>query len=204
MNLEVNLVKTASIDSKLSRLLVRNRYRVENDTEALDSIVKFIADNISTFTASLTDQRFVTQLENLKNITITDLDCLRYVLATKGLDLWYHYVADVEANPDEVPAGSFEYNVLDRSNMTSSFIPFCTKVTQIQESSRLTDLYSKLVDIYGLFSGKIFAGMKNPVQSIVDSMKGDEDVLGSVPTSKSTYANSIFDFLKKDIRVITN
>lgn len=204
MNLEVNLVKVDTIDSKLSKLLARNRFLVENDTQALDSIVKFIADNASTFNAALTDQRLVAQLQNLSSLTITDLDCLRYILSSKGIDIWYFYVSDVEVDQTDIPTGIFEYNVVDTSNMMSAFIPFSTKITQAQTENKLTTLYDKIIDMYGLFSGKLFSGINNPIKVMVDSMKGDEEILGTVPTTKSTYCNSIFDFLKKDIKVITN
>lgn len=204
MNLEVNLVKVDTIDSKLSKLLARNRFLVENDTQALDSIVKFIADNASTFNAALTDQRLVAQLQDLSSLTITDLDCLRYILSSKGIDIWYFYVSDVEVDQTDIPTGIFEYNVVDTSNMMSAFIPFSTKITQAQTENKLTTLYDKIIDMYGLFSGKLFSGINNPIKVMVDSMKGDEEILGTVPTTKSTYCNSIFDFLKKDIKVITN
>lgn len=205
MNLEVNLVKVASVDSKLSKLLSRNRYLVENDTQALESIIKFIADNASTFNAALTDQRLVAQLQNLSALTISELDCLRYILSVKGIDLWYYYVSDIEVNPTDIPTGIFEYNVVDRNNMSgSSFIPFASKITQTQGENKLTSLYEKIIDMYGLFNGSLFDGMNNPLKTMIDSMKSDEQILGTVPTTKSTYCNSIFEFLKKDIRVITN
>lgn len=204
MNLEINLVKVASVDAKMSKLLARNRVLVQSDTEALDSIAKFIADNASTFTAVITDQRLVAQLQDLSKLTIVDLDCLRYVLSTKGLDLWYFYVADVESNPSDIPEGLIEYNILDSSNMMSAFIPFGTKVSKSQQDNKLTDLYTKVMEMYGLFNGGIFNGMRNPIKATVESMKSSEELLGMVPTMQTTYLNSIFDFLKKDIRVITN
>lgn len=205
MNLECNLVKVNSLGSKLSKLIARNRYQVTNDTEALDSIAKFIADNASTFNAALSDQKLVTALSNLSNITINDLDCLRYYLSTRGLDIWYYYVSDVEVNSNDIPEGLFEYNIIDNSNMMSTtFIPFCTKLSQSQSENKLTVLYDKINDMYGFYNSPMFTGMISPIKKAIDSMKQSEELLGIVPTTTTSYVNSIFEFLRKDIRVITN
>jgi hypothetical protein len=203
MKLEVTLVKTKTIDSKMAKFLARSRYDVTDDASALTAIGKFIADNISTFQAALTDQRLLSQLQNLSGLTINQLQCLKYILASKGIDIWFYYVTDGAVNEADIDAGMFEYNVLDFCTINGSFIPFCTKFIQSSTDNSMVKLYTDIVDGYGLFEGSLFAGMVNPIKNMIDAMKTDEQALGVVSSMKTTYVNSILEYLRKDVRVIT-
>jgi DNA-directed RNA polymerase subunit N (RpoN/RPB10) len=186
----------------MGKFLARSRYEVTNDTEALDAIAKFIAENISTFTSALTDQRLLGQLQSLDNLTINEYSCLRYILASKGIDIWAMYVKENEINADDLSANTFEYNVLDKDTATS-FIPMCTRFVQLTNENSLSKLYTEIVDAFGLFEGRLFVGMNNPIMVTVNAMKSDETV-GVVSKFKTSYINSILDFLGKDLRVITD
>lgn len=201
MKLELTLIKSPSIDTKMGKFLARTRYEVSNDTEVLDAITKFIAENISTFTSAMTDQRFLGQLQSLNNLTINEFSCLRYIFATKGLDIWAWYVREGEVNADELSANTFEYNVLDKES-ANSFIPMCTRFIQTTNENSLVKLYTSIVDAFGLFEGSLFVGMNNPIMTTVNAMKSDE-VIGVVSNFKTTYINSILDFLGKDLKVLT-
>lgn len=203
MNLEVNLVSVPSIDTKYASIRSRSRFLVNNDTEALDSIAKFIADNASEFNSAIADARLVAQLQDLSNITFTDLECLRYILATKRIDLWYWYVADVEVNSSDIPAGMVEYNISDYTNMIGN-IPFCTKITQLREENNFVEVYSKINEIYGLFGSPLFKGISNPISKMINSMKTSQELINQVPATAGAYINSVLDFLHKDLKVITN
>jgi hypothetical protein len=185
----------------MGKFLARSRYEVTNDTEALDAIAKFIAENISTFTSALTDQRLVGQLQSLNNLTINEFSCLRYILASNGLDIWTWYVKEGEVNQDEVSGNTFEYNVLDKDTATS-FIPMCTRFIQAKSENSLVKLYTNIVDAFGLFEGRLFVGMNNPIMTTVKAMESDE-LIGVVSNIKTSYVNSILDFLGKDLKVIT-
>lgn len=202
MKIELNLVKTQTTGAKIGKLLSRRRYEVENESGCMDAIVSFIKEIHPNLSIILTDKALLNKLEALKALTVSELDCLRYVLSTRGIDIWYGMVADVEQNGAEVPAGVVEYNVYDGGVMTG-FVPFCTKFPTQQDSNKLTALYDKILDSYGLFRGDLFSGIANPIKSMVDSMRGDEELLGVASTTKTTYINSILEYLKKDIRVIT-
>jgi hypothetical protein len=205
MNLEISLVKVKSIDAKMSRLASRTRVKVDNDTEALDQIAKFIADNISALSTVVSNKVFLNKLTNLTALTITELDCIRYYLSTSsGLDIWYYYVSDTESNGSDLPDGIFEYHIVDRNNMNGLFIPFVTKINQAHSENRLSNLYDQIIDMYGLFKSTLFDGVANPLMNIVTSIKSDENIVGTTSTTNTTYCNSIFEFLKKEIRVITN
>lgn len=208
MNLEVNLVRVSSVGAKMGTLLARNRYLVTNDTEALGAIAKFIADNESTFNLKLTDQRLVAQLSSLDKMTITDFICLRTIISSgsTGLDLWVNYVADVEANPKDIPDGVSEYNIVDSANMMSAFIPFATKMVQPENELDLLAVYKKSIEMFGLYSSPIFSGINAPLISAVKTLESFQKPLGPAgyPTMITTAINSYFEALKKEFYVITH
>lgn len=208
MNLEVNLVSVGSMGAKMGILISRNRYLVQNDTEALDSIAKFIADNESTFNLKLTDQRLVAQLSSLKNLTISDFLGLRNVLGSgrTGLDIWVNYVSDVEINPKDLPQGLVEYNIIDNANMMGAFIPFSTKLTQPENEVDLLAVYKKSIEIFGLYSSPLFEGLSAPLTRAVKTLEMYQKPLGPAgyPPMITTAINSYFEQLKKEFYVISS
>lgn len=204
MNLELNLVEVSELGSTKLRLLDRKRYKVKDDTQSLDAIVKFIAENGSTFTAKLTDKVFVSKLQSLKYLTINDLTCLNYVLGLMGrMELKYWYVSDPEINPDEVPADEDEFNIIDTNNINGSFIPSCTKVTQIKDHIDLPGLYEKISDMYSLFSNNLFSTFNNPVTVGVKLMREDTFIGYKGYGNKLVEMNTRLELLKKQIFEIT-
>jgi type IV secretory pathway ATPase VirB11/archaellum biosynthesis ATPase len=204
MNLELNLVKTRSIDSKIGKLIQRHRVEVENSSDVMVAICKFIRDNNATFTAALTDQVFVEKLANINSLTISEFNCLRYVLAEKGLDIWVWSTKVDEVNPNEVPSSVFEYSIIDTSFIQGGFIPFATRFIQTNSDNSLPTVYTQILDAYGLFQSQLFSSMKNPLKNMIEAMKVDQDAVGMVSSTKTTYVNSMLEFIGKDIRVITD
>jgi hypothetical protein len=188
----------------MAKFLVRSRYEVSNDGEVLAAVTKFIADNISSFQAALTDSRLIANLQNLNGLTINELFGLKYMFALKGIDLWIYYVSENAINEVDVDPGMFEYNVLDYTAITGSFVPMCTKFVQSSSENSIVKLYSDIADAYGLFEGRLFTSMNNPLKKMIEEMRHDETALGVVATMKTTYVNSILDYLKKEIKVITD
>lgn len=204
MNLEVNLVKVPYLDSNRGIFKSRKRYSCNNDTEALDAINKFISENMDIITGYVSDPKLKGILAD-GNLTINDLMCIRCLLSYDNIDLWYWYVSDSETNVIDVEPDTFEYNVVDTLNLyNSSFIPFCTKINLLKIDLKMTELYSKIIDIYGLFRGPKFNGINSPLQKEIDSMKGSDEVLGTVPASSTMKTNSILEFLGKNVKVITD
>lgn len=203
MNLELNLVKTQSIYSKVGSLLDRRRVLVGNDSEAMAAISSFIADNTETFDAALSNKALVSQLQDLKNLTIDELYSLKYVFASSGIDLIIMAVSDIEVNENMIPEGIIEYNVIDNLNNVSNFIKFATKIPVSSEGGVLTEMYSKVVEIHGLFEGDLFQGFQNPLEAQIGILRQTEQALGVTPSSITTYLNSVLEYLGKDIYVIT-
>lgn len=204
MKLEVNLVKTPinGVGGNYVKFLARSRYDVATEAEALSAIEKFIGENNSTFAAALTDQRMVAQLQSLKGLTISNLQCLRYLLAIKGIDIWYFYVKDSEVNPTDIGANVMEFNVIDR-DQSVGFVPFCVKFVQLASDYSISKLYTEINDSFGLFEGSIFSGVVNPLKSIITSIKSPEDAGIGVPKTLTSAANSLLEFINKELKVIT-
>jgi hypothetical protein len=204
MKLELNLVKSPQIDSRTVKFLARNRYEVASEPEVMDAIQKFIADNISTFTAALTNQRLVAQLEQLKDLTVSQFQGLRYILAMNGLDIWYFAVKEGEVNELEVPDDVIEYTILDNDQMSYGFIPMAFRFVQPRSEMSISAVYQEIVSAFGLFEGSFYVGMKNPLKASIDTVVESEKILGVAPKSSTTYINSILEYLHKDMRAITN
>jgi len=204
MKLELNLVKSPQIDSRTVKFLARNRYEVASEPEVMDAIQKFIADNISTFTAALTNARLVAQLEQIKDLTVSQFQGLRYVLAMHGLDIWYFIVKEGEVNETEVSDDVIEYNILDNDQVTFGFVPMAFRFVQPRSEMSISAVYQEIVSAFGLFEGSFYVGLKNPLKASIDTIVESEKILGVAPKSSSTYVNSILEYLHKDMRAITN
>lgn len=199
MNLEVTLVGTNNYPSKDVIFIDRNRYKVNNDSEALDSICKFIADHISDLTARISDMKLINRLETLKSLTIDQFSALRLLLIFKGVDIMVVYVSDSETNKSEIPANSIEVNVIDRNNIIGSFIPFATKITQLRENFKISKVYKDMLSMYGLFTGNFFDGLYNPVKSAISTVEAAEETpILSGNSITSAILNSSFDAMNKD------
>lgn len=204
MNLELNLVKIENIYSQASKIIARRRVLVGNDTEAMSQIISFITDNIDIFNSILTDKSLVAKLENLQSLSIDEFQCLRYILAENGVDILIWAIADVETNEDGVPTGQMEYNLVDRTNYSSNFIPFCTKLNVMQNDFKVSDVYKKIVNLYGLFNSTLFEDRPNPILNDITVMEQQESVLGTAPVAVTTHVNSILEFVGKITYVIMN
>lgn len=204
MKLELNLVKSPQIDSRTVKFLARTRYEIASEPEVMDSIQKFIADNISTFTAALTNARLVAQLEQIKDLTVSQFQGLRYVLAMNGLDIWYFIVKEGEVNETEVPDDTIEYNILDNDQVSFGFVPMAFRFVQPRSEMSISAVYQEIVSAFGLFEGSFYVGMKNPLKASIDTIVESEKVLGVAPKSSSVYVNSVLEYLHKDMRAITN
>jgi hypothetical protein len=205
MILEINLVKVPSMGSMRGSLLERQRYSsVDTDAEMLSSTVRFIKDNLSVLMPAITDSNFIEKLRNLRNLTIQELFELRYVLSSRfGIDLWIQFVADLEVNSQEVPDDSIEFNIVDHTNLIG-VTPFATKKVQLEKNVSLTDIYSSINTMYGLFSEPLFNGMRNPIEGVVASAKKDEELVGRIPVNRTAYLNSVIELLGKQLMVISN
>ena len=202
MNLELNLVKTQSIHSRISSLIARKRIQVKSESEAMEAIVAFIQDNMLTFNAAITDKALLDQLSNLKTLSVDELYSLKYIMAsTGGIDLIIVVVSDSEENELEIPKDILEYNIIDNLRSPLSFVKFATKIS-LDKKGNLTELYTKVIDMYGLFDGGLFSSITNPITPQLDILRQTEIALGISPSAITQYLNGVIEYLGKDIYAI--
>jgi hypothetical protein len=204
MKLEINLVKTQTLDASVGKLMSRQRVEVDSEQVVMGALVDFLKQEASTLSTVITDQRLITKLQGLSNITITEFQCLRYMLASKGFDIWCWIVSDSEINPNEIEDQIFEYNVVDSNSISGSFVPKSSKIIQSSSNNSLTELYTKINDGFTLFTGDLFIGMNNPIINTVTTMKESETALGITSKAQTTYVNSVLEYLGIRVKVLMN
>jgi hypothetical protein len=204
MNLELNLVKNAGIYDKVFTLLSRTRVKVSNDSEVMSSILAFIGENINVFDSVFSDKGFVDRLESLDTLTNEHLFGLKFIMAQSGIDLIFYTVSDDEDNPVDIPEGLLEYISINSIHSTSLITKFATKFVMSESSLKVSEVYKTMNEIYDNFGGELLSDLMNPIQSQIQFLERDENYIGVTPTSITNYLNSVFNYLGKDLIVITN
>jgi hypothetical protein len=204
MNLELNLVKNTGIYDKVFTLLSRTRVKVSNDSEVMSSILSFIGENINVFDSVFSDKGFVDRLENLDTLTNEHLFGLKFIMAQSGIDLIFYTVSDDEDNPVDIPEGMIEYISINNIHSTSLITKFATKFVMSESNLKVSEVYKTMNEIYDNFGGELLSDLMNPIQSQIQFLERDENYIGVTPTSITNYLNSVFNYLGKDLIVITN
>ncbi len=204
MNLELNLVKNTGIYDKVFTLLSRTRVKASNDSEVMSSILTFIGENINVFDSVFSDKGFVDRLETLDTLTNEHLFGLKFIMAQSGIDLIFYTVSDDEDNPVDIPEGMIEYISINNIHSTSLITKFATKFVMSESNLKVSEVYKTMNEIYDNFGGELLSDLMNPIQSQIQFLERDENYIGVTPTSITNYLNSVFNYLGKDLIVITN
>lgn len=204
MNLEINLVKINGIHDKVATLLSRTRVNVAGDSEVMKALTDFIASNINVFDSAISDRGFVSNLEGLDNLTNEQLYGIKYAMAQSGIDLIFYAVSDNEDNPSEIPDGLMEYIAINNIHATSTITKFATKFIISESDIRVSQIYKTMNELYGNFDSDALIGRVNPISEQLDYLSQDENYVGVTPLSITNYLNSVFDYLGKELIVITN
>ena len=207
MNLEITLVKIKTIqDTSNADFLSRTRViNVRDDSQALDYLSKFVRDNLDTISIAISDKVFINKLRNKENYTLTEFLCMKFILASSGLDIWYYQVSDNEDNGTDLPNGMVEYLVQDTTSFSKSFVPFVTKMTRSIDDSTSWNLYDTIKKNYNLFNGDLFAGLDDPMSRMIQSAKDSEEILHVTPKLGVTdYLYQTLLFVGKELKTIIN
>lgn len=204
MNLELNLVKNTGIYDKVFTLLSRTRVKASNDSEVMSSILAFIGENINVFDSVFSDKGLVDRLENLDTLTNEHLFGLKFIMAQSGIDLIFYTVSDDEDNPVDIPEGVLEYISINDIHSTSLITKFATKFVMSESGLKVSEVYKTMNEVYDNFGGELLSDLMNPIQSQIQFLERDENYIGVTPTSITNYLNSVFNYLGKDLIVITN
>jgi len=204
MILEINLVKTSSIDSTYAQLLLRKRVTVESDTEALDNILKMLHDNFEFVEGAINDKLLATKISNLDSMTINELYELKYYLNYYGgLDIWFWYVSEMELGAEGIESGNLEYTIVDRTCMQSLFIPLAQRFNWESDSIKLSAIFNKALELSGLFNGNFSEGAINPIKNQIDAIVPNEQSLGMVSDLITYNINSIFKYMGRTLMTIS-
>lgn len=204
MNLELNLVKNTGIYDKVFTLLSRTRVKASNDSEVMSSILAFIGENINVFDSVFSNKGFVDRLESLDTLTNEHLFGLKFIMAQSGIDLIFYTVSDDEDNPVDIPEGVLEYISINDIHSTSLITKFATKFVMSESGLKVSEVYKTMNEVYDNFGGELLSDLMNPIQSQIQFLERDENYIGVTPTSITNYLNSVFNYLGKDLIVITN
>lgn len=205
MTIEINLVGNyGQVFTNYFELRSRKRVQVENDSEIMKAIAEFIVENISDIDAAISDRGLSSRLSNLAELSINDYLSLKFLLAQSGLDILTNIVGEQEVNSEGIDKGILEYNIIDTNYPEESFLHRATKVVTTQESSHISDVYSKIQEVYEFFDTPIFDGYENPMKKQIDLVKETETLIGKSPEGSTMFINSVLDYMGKRIILIIN
>jgi len=205
MNLESNLIKVnGGMYSLGGNIIARSRVNVTEATDVTAIILDFLQKNLEFLTPNIKNEAFIRQLESRTTLSIEEIAELNYVLADNGYLMTNFCVADLEINSNEVPDNTMEYNIVDNTRINFQFIPFATKIAMDLDKMSVYQLYSKINELYNLFSSDLFADVPNPIKNDLISIDWQERPTGSVNTALTDHINNTLRFIGKEIYTIYN
>ena len=200
MQLELTLGKTSGYLSGSYTFLKRERFKINDESDFMRSVIKFIADNSETIMAAIGDKELYGKFMNLQSLSVADFRTLRLMLADKyGLELSYWSVADEETNPDSIAEGTIEYNVIDEMAEYNGVSRYAVKISVPEDNMRFSYLYKKIISAFDLFNSEMFSDYDNPLQrentGIIANLDPEETLTGEVNPVVTHEAAQIFKYL---------
>lgn len=203
MTVELNLVFSQNIYSTVFTLVNRSRVSAADNSEVLRAIEAFIRENLDSFNTAIIDKDVVNRLQDVQFNTVSDFYSLKFMLASYGMDILVNSVAELEQDAEGIDPSIIEYNVIDEISWNNTFVRSASKITMPSDGSgKLSEVYSKIIEGYGLFTGAAVEGFKNPLVQDMELLKQSEDLMGVTPSPVTSDINSIMEYLGKKIIVI--
>lgn len=211
MQLELTLVKSNGTYNPISKLLIRSRYKINDDSDLMKCIIGFLNQNINIIESAFENKIIAQRIKTLQSLSTEELLGLKYMLQSVGLDIFYWAVADNEMNPQIITDGTIEYNVIDKEYGFTGMSRLNTKISMPEHDVDITYLYTKINEAFHLFEGPLFETIvENPIQNDIDALQGASDIdeqTGKIIVKHSQaladHANTILSYLGFDIKVIT-
>lgn len=196
MQLELTLGKTDSYISTWFTFLKRERFKINDESDFMKSVLMFLANNSETIMAAVGDKEFYGKMLNLQSLSVADFRSLRMFLAMHGLELSYWSVADDETNPRTLASGTIEYNVIDEMAAYNGVSRYAQKITMSRDNIDLGYLYKKILSSFELFDTELLDSMKvNPIEECVKSLETSQTLVGKVNPAVTQEAANIFNYL---------
>lgn len=206
MILELNLVKVQPgiLSNKVGELLERKTYNVEDDASAVESLIKFLGDNVDSLSAIIPDKDFITRISNLKTLSPDQFASLRFVLVSFGVDVWGWVVAENQ-QLEPVSDDKFEFNVVDKLQHVIDSFNMNTKFQLSKEGMKTSEVYQKISDSFELFSNGesgLFKVDTDPLKNQIAAVKDAEGPLGAAGDQVYAQLENMLFFVGKEIYVI--
>lgn len=197
--IEVTLlaIKPGDYDGMVSRCVARNRFDKENLKTSVPEFVKgFLQNNVNNFSGrnGMGNSDLVEIINSKSTFTMRDVACIDYYLSEIGYRLLIQNVTDDEENATGVPSGGVvEWNVINRNFIQNDF-PTAVKIIP-GENMDIPAVLHKVVENSGLFEGDKFAGMKNPLKELLNSLDAIKRTKGDISPTITTKIYEILDRL---------
>lgn len=203
--LELTLVKSNGLTSRMYTFLERTRYQINDDSDLMKCIIKFLGDNADILRSAFSDNEdFVSKVINLQTLNSEELKCLNYVLdKNAGLKLLYWIVEESETNGRIIEPGTFEFNVVNNVYGYTVITRLCTKKILSKQTIKFSDLYEWICREYNLFGGNLFTEFNNPIMADVEAMRGLADYIGAPDDNIVQHIESILKYMGFEIHCIT-
>lgn len=200
MQLELTLGKTSGYQSGSFTFLSRERFKINDESDFMRSVIKFIGDNSDTIMSALGDKELYGKIMNLQSLSVADFRTLRLMLSDKyGLEISYWSVADEETNADSIAEGTIEYNVIDEMAAYNGVSRYAVKVSVPEDNVRFSYLYKKIISAFDLFNSEMFSDYDNPLQrentGIIANLDPEETLTGEVNPVVTHEAAQVFKYL---------
>lgn len=192
--IEVNLysVPARDVNATVGRCIDRTRFNKENlGTSVMEFVKGFLKTNVQNFESSLQNGDIVNFINGDQPMSNVDFATINYYLAKAGFLVQIQNVTDDEENPVNVPAGTIEWNVIDKNFLQDDY-PTTTKIIPA-EGTNITEVLKQIVDQSGVFDDNKFGGIKNPLKDLVDNLEKIKSVTGAVDPALTTRVYEILE-----------
>lgn len=192
--IEVNLYSIAPGDysASVGKCVARSRYDKETMGVGVMRFVKsFLKINLQNYESSIGKTELVSLINSDDTITTRDFACINYYLIQAGFIVQIQNVTDDEENPEEIPLGTVEWNVIDYNFIQNEYP---TAVKHIPaEGLAIPEVLEKIVEQVGLFDGPKWNGIKNPFTDLITNLKKAKEITGGVNSAITTKIYSLLD-----------
>ena len=200
MQLELTLGKTTGPLAGTFTFLSRERFKINDESDFMRSVIKFIADNSDIVMSALkNDEETYGKIDNLQSLSVADFRSLRLMLSEGGLELSYWSVADEETNADKIAEGTIEYNVIDEMAAYNGVSRYAVKIPVPEDNISMSYLYKKILSSFDLFNSELFRNYGNPFEKpntgILANLEPEETLTGKTNPVVTQLAAVMFEYL---------
>lgn len=188
MYLQISLLRVNGIDASIGALLNRKYVDYSDDITPMDEVLSFLKDNAKEY---FTNEKLINNISNADSLGYIDLQCLRYMMFNDNLDIMVRIVdSNVEPKEEETEL------VITNYNQYINGVPYAYNEVLPTDDLDVDSVFRKCDEVFKLFDGKVFEGIKDPFISVVDNIVPVEVMMdGQIPESLTNYCTSILSYI---------